>query len=88
MLCANPPASDEQLLEKASLAYKGIVLILVGKTKKHPRKRRDVFMVPEAGIEPACLSARDFKSLAYTIPPLGLAACSIMSSNFSPYNSP
>ena len=29
-------------------------------------KLRKTYMVPEAGIEPACLAARDFKSLVST----------------------
>ena len=27
-------------------------------------------MVPEVGVEPTCLATQDFKSCAYTIPPL------------------
>lgn len=38
---------------------------------KKPAKRRSFFVVPRTGLEPVCLTARDFKSLAYTIPPSG-----------------
>lgn len=37
--------------------------------KKIPLTRN--FFVPRAGLEPASLAARDFKSLVYTIPPPG-----------------